>query len=164
MKRNEYWHKNKAHKHSSHEWNREHKGGGFRCSHCKGFVIINDHMGTVNRNHCNLYLWSKHVDDIQGDRASRCLGGMEPIALTFKHEGFCKQGELMIVHLCLSCQKLSINRIARDDPEYLVKEIFERSLSMEESLRNNVAHDGIRQLETSDRPEVMVQLYGTGSC
>jgi hypothetical protein len=35
---------------------------------------------------------------------------MEPIGLTFK-----KDGELMIIHKCLSCQKLSNNRIAGDD-------------------------------------------------
>ena len=40
---------------------------------------------------------------------------MKPIGLTFK-----KDGELMIVHKCLNCGKISRNRIAGDDNPYAI--------------------------------------------
>src|SRR3984885_5895723 len=107
-------------KYRAKQWHSEHKAGGFRCSHCKQFVVINDIMGTANRNHCNMCLWSKHVDETKGDRRSSCNGGMIPIGLTFKHEGYGRIGEMMLIHLCSSCQKISINRVARDDPEHKI--------------------------------------------
>lgn len=45
-----------------------------------------------------------------GDRKSMCGGRMKPIGLRFKQDG-----ELMIVHKCNSCGKVSNNRIAGDD-------------------------------------------------
>lgn len=45
-----------------------------------------------------------------GDRKSLCGGRMKPIALRFKEDG-----EIMVVHKCLSCGKISSNRIAGDD-------------------------------------------------
>lgn len=90
------------------QWKNEHKAGGFRCSHCKQWVIINNHMGTVNRNHCNICLWSKHVDVGKGDRRSTCRGGMKPVGLTFKHEGQGRQGEIMLIHECAACGAVSL--------------------------------------------------------
>lgn len=52
-------------KYRAQEWKREHDAGGFKCSHCKQFVVINDIMGTVNRNHCSWCLWSRHVDEVK---------------------------------------------------------------------------------------------------
>jgi hypothetical protein len=72
-------------------------------------------------------LWSKHVDEAKGDRRASCLGGMEPIGLTFKHEGHGKVGEIMLIHHCSVCEKISINRIARDDPEHKILGIFNQS-------------------------------------
>lgn len=136
------------------QWRQEHDAGGFRCSHCKRWVVINDYMGTKNRNHCNLCLWSKHVDEAKGDRRSGCLGGMKPIGLTFKHEGIGKQGELMLVHSCMGCGRISINRLAADDSEWLVMDCFELSL------RSEFGDDNIRLLGEEDRSEIRVQLFG----
>lgn len=48
---------------------------------------------------------------------------MEPKGLRFKHDG-----ELMIVHQCLSCGKISNNRIAGDDiPEIIITFLAEQS-------------------------------------
>jgi len=48
---------------------------------------------------------------------------MKPIGLRFKYDG-----ELMIVHWCLSCGKISNNRIAGDDiPEVILTLIQDRS-------------------------------------
>ena len=142
------------------QWNQEHKAGGFRCSHCRQFVVINDYMGTVNRNHCNMCLWSKHVDNATGDRHSDCNGGMEPIGLTFKHEGIGRVGEIMFIHLCLSCSKIHINRVARDDPDQGILAIFQKSLNLDHSLRKRLDSLDIYLLGEEDRAEVTVQLFG----
>ncbi len=147
-------------KYRAQEWNREHKAGGFKCSHCRQFVVINDIMGTVNRNHCNMCLWSKHVDETKGDRRATCNGGMEPIGLTFKHEGYSRIGEIMLIHLCSTCQKISINRIARDDPENQIMQIFNRSLTVVSPVRRRLNNTDIYLLTEIDKPELTTQLFG----
>lgn len=146
-------------KHREKEWKREHDAGGFRCSHCKDWVIINSYMGTVNRNHCPLCLWSKHVDEQKGDREATCLGGMRPIGLTFRHEGLGKQGELMLIHECAGCQKLSINRIAGDDDNDGILGIFDASRS-DHFLSAKLKRAGIYLLLSDEREEVHRQLFG----
>jgi DNA-directed RNA polymerase subunit RPC12/RpoP len=141
------------------EWKREHAAGGFKCSHCKTWVIINSHMGTVNRNHCPACLWSKHVDDKKGDREAVCHGGMRPIGLTFKHEGKFRQGEIMLIHECAGCSKLSINRIARDDTNDGILCILEVSCS-DYRLGTLLKHAGIYLLNGKDEEEVRAQLFG----
>lgn len=139
-------------------WKQEHNAGGFRCAHCKIWVVINDFIGTSNRNHCNVCLWSKHVDVQKGDRKADCHGGMQPVGLTFKHEGLGRQGELMLIHHCMGCGKISINRIARDDDNSLILNIFSSVLS--EALIAKLEHENIRALEETDKPEIMRQLFG----
>lgn len=151
---------NSAKKHQAREWKREHDAGGFRCSHCKQFVVINDIMGTANRNHCNWCLWSKHVDETKGDRHATCNAGMEPIGLTFKHEGHNRIGEIMLIHLCSVCQKISINRIARDDPEHKVLDVFYQSLNLESQTKQRLNKASIDLLERADTEEVNIQLFG----
>ncbi len=153
-------------KYRAKEWKREHDGGGFKCSHCKQFVVINDIMGTANRNHCNMCLWSKHVDEAKGDRKAICNGGMEPIGLTFKHDGYGKIGEIMLIHQCSVCQKISINRIARDDPEHKILEVFEQSFSLNNSLKQRLGkkdidllpeHDGLEPRNRGDENETQLR-------
>lgn len=141
------------------EWKKEHAAGGFKCSHCKQWVVINTYMGTVNRNHCNGCLWSKHVDEAKGDRRASCLGGMRPIGLTFKHEGYSRQGEIMLVHECSTCRKVSINRIAGDDNNDGIIAVFNGSLS-DCDLPSRLNKIGVRLLGLSDGGEVRIQLYG----
>lgn len=147
-------------KRQSKQWHDEHKSGGFKCSHCKQFVVINEQMGTANRNHCNLCLWSKHVDEVKGDRRSNCNSGMQPIGLTLKHEGYNKIGEIMLIHLCLGCQKISINRIARDDPEYKILEVFSTSPRLCEVVGAKLVSNDIYPLTQADARELFVQLFG----
>jgi RNHCP domain len=142
------------------QWDSEHGAGGFTCAHCSQFVVISKTMGTLNRNHCNHCFWSKHVDEATGDRRSSCNGGMQPIGLTFKHEGQGRVGEIMLIHLCSSCQKLSINRIARDDPEATIEDIFKQSLALDKATRDRLAGEGIYLLSETDQPELSTQLYG----
>lgn len=148
-------------KRKTQEWKQEHKAGGFRCSHCRQFVVINDLMGTANRNHCNMCLWSKHVDEAKGDRRATCNGGMEPIGLTFKHEGYNRIGEIMLTHLCSVCQKISINRIARDDPEHKIVEVFSESFSLNDDIKQRLDTAGIYLLTEADKPELSIQLFGS---
>lgn len=160
MKHYEYSDNFNYDRHKAREWKREHDAGGFRCSHCKQFVVINDIMGTANRNHCNWCLWSKHVDENKGDRKAACNGGMEPIGLTFKHEGHSRKGEIMLIHLCSLCQKISINRIARDDPEYEIVEVFNLSFSLMRDIKERLAAAGIYLLSEIDEQDLKIQLFG----
>ena len=120
-------------------------------------------MGTHHRNHCPFCLWSLHVDrEVAGDRDDICHGLMEPIGLTFKHEGVDKygqkkQGELMLVHRCQRCGKVSINRVAGDDDPQKILEILRKS-SQSPLLVGEIGE--IRLLKEEDRQEVQKQLFG----
>jgi len=139
---------------------KEQKAGGFRCTHCRMWVVINPYIGTANRNHCNMCLWSRHVDKQKGDRMADCRGGMRPIGLTYKHEGFGRVGELMLVHDCQSCGKIHINRIAADDDETEILHVFTESFTLEQQLRSRCAAAGIEMLTIEDKSEVHAQLFG----
>ncbi len=67
-------------------------------------------LGSHHRNHCPRCLYSRHVDLLPGDRRSACRGVMEPLAVFVRPDG-----ELMLVHSCLRCSRLSRNRVAGDD-------------------------------------------------
>ncbi len=120
-------------------------------------------MGTQNRNHCPFCLYSLHVDEnISGDRKSFCHGMMEPVGLTFKEEGIDKygnkrQGEIMIVHQCRKCDKISINRVAGDDDANEILKVFENSL--QNSLDFGKLNE-IKLLKEEDRNEIKKQLFG----
>lgn len=141
---------------------KEQKAGGFRCLKCSIWVPVNEFMGTHNRNHCFACLWSKHVDkNVSGDRLSICHGGMEPLALTFKHAGYFKQGEIMLVHGCCSCGKISINRIAGDDMNEVILYIFKRSSKLDDVISRELLAQNINILVEHNREELHRQLFGT---
>ncbi|MDQ4039430.1 MAG: RNHCP domain-containing protein [Actinomycetota bacterium] len=62
------------------------------------------------RNHCPHCLWSRHVDVAPGDRASDCLGLMEPTGMADKGGGKGWQ----IVHRCTVCGHRQPNRVVRE--------------------------------------------------
>ncbi len=65
----------------------------FVCEKC-GIIVI----GNGYTNHCPACLWSKHVDDIPGDRSIECGGMMQPIGVEVKH------GEISrVIHKCVKC-------------------------------------------------------------
>ena len=137
----------------------------FICSHC-GIKVKNDSLsGTKNRNHCPKCLFSLHVDDKKsGDRMSNCKGEMEPIGLTYKNEGVDKygkarQGELMLIHQCTKCNKISINRIAGDDDAKEILKVYEQSKNNTD-LRQILAKQNIVLLSENDLAEVDKQLFG----
>jgi hypothetical protein len=137
----------------------------FLCIHCHAFVPIHPYMGTSHRNHCPFCLWSKHVDNQQpGDRKSTCQSAMEPITLTFKHEGMDKygkqkQGELMIVHVCTKCGKININRIAGDDDAIKAMSLLDTS-HVSTDILTKIQEQGIKILNNENTQEVQKQLLG----
>ncbi len=123
-------------------------------------------MGTAHRNHCPLCLWSKHVDlEKPGDRKSECQAGMKPIGLTFKHEevdkyGKLQQGELMLIHECTGCGKISINRIAGDDNPEAILKVFKESQELSPEKRNQLERNGIEILLRETKEKILTQLFG----
>lgn len=91
--------------------------------HC-GQPVVPQSFGTEHRNHCNWCLWSRHLDETPGDRASECHGAMEPIAVWVRHKG-----EWAIVHRCRKCGVLHSNRIAGDDNELALVSLAVRAIS-----------------------------------
>ena len=140
--------------------NKQEQSNGFKCSHCKQWVVINQFIGTANRNHCNLCLWSKHVDEKKGDRSATCQGGMRPVGLTFRIEDGQNRGEIMLIHACGGCPKLSINRIAGDDTEERILEVFAASMVIADDLRSEIEGEGIYLADKCDRGNILDQLYG----
>lgn len=89
---------------------------------------------------------------------------MQPIGLTMKH-GRNKyrrdqQGELMLIHECIECQALSINRIAADDDSANILAIFEESLELDQQTHLALQQYGIMILSTEAISLVHRQLYG----
>lgn len=140
--------------------------GDFRCAHC-GANVSSAHFlsGVNNRNHCPYCLWSCHLDLFAaGDRLSACKAPMRPIGLTLKRSRNKYQpdarGELMLVHECVDCKSLSINRIAADDDSETVMAIFEGSLTLDEHIPILCQQNGIFVLRAEHREIVSAQLYG----
>lgn len=130
----------------------------FTCIHC-GKSITSQHSGVQNRNHCPYCLYSKHVDDRVGDRKSLCGGEMKPIGVTFKRLKN-NNGELMLIHKCEKCGKLSINRIAADDDIELIQKAFEDSVNLTNQEKEELTSQGIIPAGEEDREEVKIQLFG----
>ncbi|MFA5052866.1 MAG: RNHCP domain-containing protein [Parcubacteria group bacterium] len=151
-----------------HEIKEEDKEEGFICVNCGKQIPFSGSIGTAHRNHCPYCLFSLHLDEeFSGDRASNCKGQMEPIGLTFKHEGSDKykrerKGELMIIHKCVVCGKISINRLAADDDEVTLISLFNKSLKLKYDLREELLKEGINILTEKDKEEVFIKLFGKG--
>lgn len=81
----------------------------FVCKNC-GNTVVPEGAGSDHRNHCPYCLFSLHLDEEPGDRASDCHGRMEPIGVWVR-----KNGEWALIHRCTVCGKLDSNRVAADD-------------------------------------------------
>jgi len=140
--------------------------GDFRCEHCHA-IVSSAHLlsGVNNRNHCPYCLWSCHLDLFAaGDRLSACKASMKPIGLTLK-KGRNKyqrepRGELMLIHECVECKTLSINRIAADDDSATVMAVFEKSFTLGHQVHSLCQENGIIILNPEDSEIVRTQLYG----
>jgi hypothetical protein len=138
----------------------------FKCRQCGFFVTANRELsGVNNRNHCPRCLWSRHMDlHTAGDRKSECLSRMEPIGLTYKQTnkryGQNDQGELMLIHRCTGCDKVSINRIAADDDIQAISRVFGKSLLLELDVREILNEEGVSMLGAHESSRVYRQLIG----
>lgn len=118
----------------------------FKCKKC-GKEVTMRALGTHNRNHCPYCLWSLHVDNLIGDRQSDCNALMKPIGLVTK-----KDGEIMLVHLCEKCGKISTNRIAGDDDIKRIKKVFKN--------QDTQKIIGLKLVPFIDGNELKLQLHG----
>jgi hypothetical protein len=66
----------------------------------------------------------------------------------------------MLVHQCLECDTLSINRIAADDDADSIIAVFQESLLRGYQLQYTCQQKGIRILEVDQTEMVYTQLYG----
>jgi hypothetical protein len=95
----------------------------FRCRTCRLDVPMHA-PGTRHRNHCPNCLWSRHVDERPGDRASPCRSAMEPLAIAVRG-----RGEWVLIHRCRGCDALVGNRIAGDDNPLLLVQLAVQPLA-----------------------------------
>lgn len=95
----------------------------FVCTHCSR-PVAREAPGTAHRNHCPRCLWSVHLDTQPGDRAARCGGLMEPVAVSVR-----PGGEWVLIHRCRRCGALRGNRIAGDDNELVLLSLAVRPLA-----------------------------------
>ncbi|MBF6328342.1 RNHCP domain-containing protein [Nocardia transvalensis] len=99
-------------------------GDTFRCVGCR-LDVPTSAPGTAHRNHCPHCLTSRHVDrHTPGDRAESCRGRMQALSLTARDDG-----EWLLVHQCLACGALKLNRIAGDDNALALMRIALRPLA-----------------------------------
>lgn len=138
--------------------------GDFRCGNCHALVSSMYLLSAVNnRNHCPHCLWSRHLDLYSaGDRLSACKAQMRPIGLTIKRSRNKYQsgprGELMLIHECVECRVLSINRIAADDDPDILLSVFRSSLARNDSTM--FEQHGILKLNAGHYEIVHTQLFG----
>jgi hypothetical protein len=88
---------------------------------------------------------------------------MKPVGLTMKMSRnkyrLNQPGELMLIHQCIECGSLSINRIAADDDSNTMLAVFEASI--EDPIQALCEEYGIRALRVSDKEVLYRQLYGS---
>ena len=70
-------------------------------------------------------------------------------------------GELMLIHQCTNCDKLSPNRIAGDDNEYQILCILKESIDLNQILLNQLNKLGLIPITNENKEEALVSLFGT---
>ena len=141
-----------------------------KCRACGKEFSLDRRVGTANRNHCPHCLASLHVDEKTGDRSSTCHGLMQAVGLTFKYAKKQKYprihrgklaGELMLVHCCEACGKISVNRLAADDDTDKVLAVFKKQQTeFDQSFLDKLAAKNISLAQEEDHTEIHSQLLG----
>lgn len=89
---------------------------------------------------------------------------MKPLGLTLKRTNkkysTINQGELMLIHECTGCGKISINRIAGDDNPLAIQRLFMESQSMPAETITRLVIADILPLKSGDFTIVFTQLFG----
>lgn len=141
----------------------------FTCKHC-GYIVtmLKAASGVINRNHCPYCLYSRHVDLFKpGDRLCACKGLMAPVGLTAKQSrdkySVKQPGEVMLLHRCTQCARLSINRIAADDDPVKLMSVFDHRAPEFQHLQRMCLEQGITLLKDNDRALLQSRLFGQPS-
>ena len=138
----------------------------FRCLWCQGLVTPDAWLsGVHHRNHCPYCLYSRHLDWLMaGDRLSACKSLMKPIGITLKktHKkyGPSGQGELMLIHQCLECGKISFNRVAADDDPLTLFTVLLQPKVSDLPCQLMMNKDDIILLNSDDIDIVKAKLWG----
>ena len=89
---------------------------------------------------------------------------MEPVGLTTKRSrnkyAKDRDGELMLVHRCMGCAIIVINRIAADDSTAAIVELFDVSCTARAVLHAELDTRGVCMLTAHDRDLVWRRLFG----
>ncbi len=90
---------------------------------------------------------------------------MQPIAIAFKNykvNPFTSRGngELMVIHQCLNCGRVSPNRIAGDDSEYQILSILKESINLNENIAIQLKNLGLELITTINKEEALISLFG----
>lgn len=80
---------------------------------------------------------------------------MKPIGLTLK-----KDGEPMIVHLCLNCGKISCNRIAGDDNSYSIVQLLNEPIKPDTNLIAKLCSSNITLISQEEKSLVLTAIFG----
>jgi len=89
----------------------------FVCDNCGHKVI-----GTGYTNHCPKCLYSKHVDNVPGDRANKCNGLMAPVEVIYRNDKY------SITHKCLRCGATKNNKTSPEDDFNKIIELSQKYL------------------------------------
>ena len=79
----------------------------FICENCGKKVLK---LGYTSRDHCPHCLYSKHVDNMPGDREAECRGLLKPVQVELDS----KKG-YVIIYKCEKCGAIRKNKSAIDD-------------------------------------------------
>lgn len=156
----------KTHILRSHERKLHSSFGDFICMNCRNFVSAEAVLsGVHHRNHCPYCLSSRHLDLFKaGDRLSACKARMRPVTLTlkrtYKKYPAENRGEIMVVHQCEGCGKISINRIAADDNAEILMNVFENSCGRKVIEKTMLEQNNIDLLTPNDLRILQIQLLG----
>lgn len=84
----------------------------FICENCGKKV---SKLGYTSRDHCPYCLYSKHVDNMPGDRKEDCKGLLKPMQVELDS----KKG-YVIIYKCEKCNAIRKNKAAEDDNKELL--------------------------------------------
>lgn len=94
-----------------------------------------------------------------------CRSGMKPIGLRFKNQKSNPytgrvSGELMIVHQCINCGRISSNRIAGDDNPQQIIRLLQGYKKLSKDTVDKLRDIGVKLLDYRDKQQVLIALFG----
>jgi len=66
----------------------------------------------------------------------------------------------MLVHCCLSCGRISCNRIAGDDNAYAIIDLLNEPIALESTWMREIGTNQISLLTSADKQMVLRALFG----